>query len=230
MSSVHNATEHSYVKEQSKGLFLCYFYGAVCPGGATSAAPFLLSGLADQILNGHTLAAVQHHIVRVVLYLGDIQDTDEVVMDHKPLRPVLSGSLGLIYVNPLHKLMQDGGRQRFHLHELPHRFQKLVFAKSAVIVLVTLALQFLNILFELPLFLVIPLGHFHKAVVRQLTRYIVLIGLLSRVNFKKAVHLPLYGQMNCFRIYDKRGFVKNIFTKNCFTSSSPRGTLHQLLF
>lgn len=58
----------------------------------------------------------------------------------------------------------------------------------------------------------------------------VLRELLSRVNFKKAVHLPLYGQMNCFRIYDERGFVKNIFAKNRFASSSPWGTLHQLLF
>ena len=93
--------------------------------------------------------------------------------------------LGLVHIHALHKLMQDSGRQRFHLHELPHRFQKLVFAIGAVIVLVTLALQFPNVLFELLLFLVVSLGHFHEAVVGELARYIVLRELLSRVNLKK---------------------------------------------
>ena len=51
----------------------------VCPNGAASAAPFLLSGLADQILNGYTLSAVQHHVVRVFPNLRHIQDADEVM-------------------------------------------------------------------------------------------------------------------------------------------------------
>jgi len=76
--------------------------------------------------------------------------------------------LGLVHIHALHKLMQDGGRQRFHLHELPHRLEKLLLTKGPVILLVTLALQFLNVLFELLLFLVVPLGHFHKAFIRQL--------------------------------------------------------------
>ena len=42
------------------------------------AAPFLLPGLADQVLNGYTLAAVQHHIVRIFLNLRPIQNADEV--------------------------------------------------------------------------------------------------------------------------------------------------------
>ena len=33
------------------------------------AAPFSLPGFADKILNRHTLAAVQHHVLRVFLYL-----------------------------------------------------------------------------------------------------------------------------------------------------------------
>ena len=113
------------------------------------------------------------------------QDTDKVIVDHDALRPVLSSALGLIHVDALYKLMEDGGRQRFHLHELPHRFQKLLLTKGPVILLVTLALQFLNVLFELLLFLVVSLGHFHKAFIRQLARYIVLRKHLSRVNFKE---------------------------------------------
>ena len=38
----------------------------------------------------------------------------------------------------------------------------------------------LDIFLELLLFLIVPLGHFHKTLVRQLTRYIVLRELLSR--------------------------------------------------
>ena len=134
------------------------------------AAPFLLPGLADQVLNGHTLAAVQHHIIRVFLNLRHIQDADEVVMDHDPLRPVLSLALGLIHVDTLYKLMQDGGRQRFHLHELPNRLQKLILAVSPIIFLVALTLQLCDVLFELLLFLIVPLGHFHKTLIGQLAR------------------------------------------------------------
>ena len=101
-------------------------------------------------------------------------------MDHDALCPVLSPALGLVHVDALHKLMEDGGRQRFHLHELPHRFQKLLLTESTVVFPVTLALQFLNVLFELLLFLIIPLGHFHKAFIRQLTRYIVLVNTLKQ--------------------------------------------------
>ena len=154
-------------------LFIYCFRGVVCPDGAASAAPFPLPGLAYKILNGHTLAAVQHHVIRVFLNLRHIQNADKVVVDHDPLRPVLSPALGLIHVDALHKLMQDGGRQRFHLHELPHRLQKLIFAESPVIFLVTQALQFLNVLFELLLFLIVPLGHLHKTLIRQLTGHIV---------------------------------------------------------
>ena len=157
MSSVHNATEHSYVKEQSKD---CSF--AISMG--QSAPVERLSGR--------------------FLYLRQVQDANEIIVDHDPLRPVLSPALGLIHVDALYKLMEDGGRQRFHLHELPHRFQKLLLAESPVVLPVTLALQFLNVLFELLLFLVVPLGHFHKAFIRQLTRYIVLIDTFKQpVNF-----------------------------------------------
>ena len=144
------------------------------------AAPFSLPGLANKILNRHTLAAVQHHVLRVFLYLRQVQNADEVIVDHDALRPVLSPALGLIHVDALYKLMQDGGRQRFHLHELPHRLQKLLLTESPVVLPITLALQFLNVLFELLLFLVVPLGHFHKAFIRQLTRYIVLINALKQ--------------------------------------------------
>ena len=161
MSSVHNATEHSYVKEQSKGCSFAISVGQSTQWSSFRAIPFSLPGLADKILNGHTLAAVQHHVLRVFLYLRLVQDADEVIVDHYPLRPVLSPALGLIHINAFHKLMQDGRRQRFHLHELAHRFQKLLFTKSTVVLAVTLTLQFLNVLFELLLFLVVPLGHFH---------------------------------------------------------------------
>lgn len=103
---------------------------------------------------------------------------DEVIVDHDALCPALSPALGLIHVDALHQLMENGGRQRFHLHKLPHRFQKLLLAESPVILFITLALQFLHVLFELLLFLVIPLGHFHKTFIRQFTRYIVLVGAL----------------------------------------------------
>ncbi len=52
---------------------------------------------------------------------------------------------------------------------------------ASSVFLITLALQFLNVLFELLLFLVVSLGHFYKAIVCQFTRYIVLRELLSRV-------------------------------------------------
>ena len=80
---------------------------------------------------------------------------------------------------------QDGGRQRFLLHEFQHRLQKLLLTKSPVILLVTLALQFLNVLFELQLFFIIPLGHLHKPLIRQLARYIILGKHLSGVKFKE---------------------------------------------
>ena len=174
MSSVYNATEYSYVREQP----ICYFYGALSGRSAPvewlRAALFSLPGLDNKILNSYTLAAVQNHVLRVFLYLRQIQDTDKVIVDHDALCPVLSPALGLIHIDALYKLMQDGGCQHFHLHELPHRFQKLLLTKGAVVLLVTLALQFFNVLFELLLSPVIPLGHLHKAFIRQLARYIVL--------------------------------------------------------
>lgn len=56
----------------------------------------------------------------------------------------------------------------------------MLLAESPVVLFVTLALQFLNVLFERLLFRVIPLGHFHKAFIRQLTRYIVLVNTLKQ--------------------------------------------------
>ena len=106
MSSVHNATGHSVCKGTVERLFLFYVYGAVCPDEAALAAPFLLPGLADQVLNGYTLAAVQHHVVQVFLNLRHIQNTNEVVVDHDPLRPVLSLALSMVHVDALNKLMQ----------------------------------------------------------------------------------------------------------------------------
>ena len=54
------------------------------------AAPFPLPGLTGKILNSYTLAAVQHHVFWVFLYLRQVQDTNEIIVDHDPLRPVLS--------------------------------------------------------------------------------------------------------------------------------------------
>lgn len=54
--------------------------------GQFLGAPFHLPGLADQVLIGHTMAAVQHHVIRVLLNLRHIQNTNEVIGDHDPLR------------------------------------------------------------------------------------------------------------------------------------------------
>ena len=80
---------------------MLFLWGGLPQWSGFRAAPFSLPGLADKILNGHTLAAVQHYVVRVFLDLRHIQDANEVVMNHDSLCPVLPGSLGLIHVDAL---------------------------------------------------------------------------------------------------------------------------------
>ena len=54
---------------------MLFLWGSLSRWSGFRAAPFSLPGLADKILNGHTLAAVQHHVLRVFLYLRQVQDT-----------------------------------------------------------------------------------------------------------------------------------------------------------
>jgi len=55
--------------------------GRCAPVERLWAAPFPLPGLADKILNSHPLAAVQHHVLRAFLYLRQVQDANEIIVD-----------------------------------------------------------------------------------------------------------------------------------------------------
>ena len=98
MSSVHNATEHSYVKEQSKGCSFAISLGRSAPVERLSGCSLSFTRPYLQDTQSLHPAAVQHHVFRVFLYLRQIQDTNEIIVNHDPLRPVLSPALGLILI------------------------------------------------------------------------------------------------------------------------------------
>ena len=77
---------------------MLFLWGGVPRWSGFRATPFPLPGLTDKILNSHPLAAVQHHVLQVLLYLRQVQDTDKVIVDHDPLRPVLSSALGAVHI------------------------------------------------------------------------------------------------------------------------------------
>ena len=56
---------------------------------------------------------------------GDLQTTNEAIMDNNPLRAVLAGFLDLIDLDLFNEFTKDHGVKRFRLHKTPYCFEKI---------------------------------------------------------------------------------------------------------
>ena len=108
---------------------------------------------------------------------GDLQTTNEAIMDNNPLCAVLAGSLNLINLDLFDELTKDYRIERFHLHKAPYRFEKVILGLSLFLKTVKLLFQEKDIVLGLDKFNVVLVGEFHEPFVRNFSVYIVLIDL-----------------------------------------------------
>ena len=114
ISSVHNESdEHS--------IFFCLYLIV----WSRNSALFLLLCRGWQILHRNALSALKGDLALSVPF-GDLQTTNEAVMDNNSLCAILTCSFDLINFDLFDKLTKDHRIERFHLHKAPHRFEKVI--------------------------------------------------------------------------------------------------------
>ena len=115
ISSVHNESdEHS--------IFFCLYFVV----WSRISALFLLLCRGGQIVHRNALSALKGDLTLSVPF-GDLQTTNEAIMDDHALCAVLARSLNLIYLNFLDQFTKDHGVECFHLHKTPYRLDKVLF-------------------------------------------------------------------------------------------------------
>ena len=78
-----------------------------------------------QIVHRNALSALKGDLTLSVPF-GNLQTTNEAVMDNNSLRAILARPLDLINLDLFYKLTKDHRIERFHLHKAPYCFEKVI--------------------------------------------------------------------------------------------------------
>ena len=117
-----------------------YFFAYISLFGADFLLFFLLLCRGGQIVHRNALSALKCDLALSVPF-GNLQTTNEAVMDDNSLRAILARSLDLINLNLFNKLTQDHRIERFHLHKAPYRFEKVILRLALFLKTVKLLFQ-----------------------------------------------------------------------------------------